>query len=170
MFYTTSVCPKCLRNTDLKLLGICSGLGPSATICKCGIALISKRKEWPEMNLSEKGGFIGLSVLGGLAVGTTWGLFTGTLIPGSQNNWQFPHNFTPFGSAFVPGLIFGMFIVCAIQAFRVILSVRRVRDLQGQPPNSTWRDLMGTQFLILLLILLPLPLLYLASGGKAFGK
>ncbi len=152
MHYSSISCLKCKIILEIRVLGLCTGLGPSTVICgKCGTLNQLARKEWAEFRSLDYFKFVLFS-----AVGISFLALLGAIVSGMA--YPAPEN-VPWGRKeienswfYVGGLLF-VFLGILLQTYRVIASRKRT----SANPTLGFRQSMfelqtGVQFKVIFIV------------------
>ncbi len=154
-------CPHCRAEIDVRILGVCSRLGPSRQMCyRCGQVCFTDRREWRFMTISARlrYGFWSLMyIMVGATLGGGYFQWSVQLIGvGFRQGWMVDFSEPPFWIGFGTGFI----VVGLVQVLRVAASIRRVRGCQDEteePPYGAPTVLRhGWHLPVIVLLAIPL--------------
>jgi len=130
---TIQRCPQCRAEQEVRVLGVCSRLGPSRQICyRCGQLFFTDRREWPFLTVSARlrYGFWSLMymVVGAVCSGGYFQWAVQLIGVGFRQEWMVDFSEPPFWIGFGTGFL----VVGLVQVLRVAASIRRVRGCQDE--------------------------------------
>ncbi len=142
-------CPHCQEAVEIRVAGVCSGLGPSRRACRrCGHVFSSDRREWLEMTAAARRRFVLWSLayvlLGGLVGGAALQGAVRVLDVGFRQGWIPQVNIKD--ATFWVGFGAWVGILGLVQVLRVAASVRRARPRAGQEEKQPPVPLFVLQF------------------------
>jgi len=132
-------CPQCRAEHEVRVLGVCSRLGPSRQIgYRCGQLFFTDRREWPFMTVSARlrYGFWSLRymVAGAVCSGGYFQWAVQLIGVGVRQEWMVDFSELPFWIGFGTGFI----VIGGVQVLRVVLSIRRVRGCQDESEEPSY--------------------------------
>jgi hypothetical protein len=137
-------CPSCGRDADSHI-DVYSGLGPALLQCPaCAAVFPGNRKEWAQLGVWGRLWFV-LYSLAGIAVGSAAvGFTSGFAFTAARTGETSVREAPPF--IVVPTIAFWAVLLTALQAYRLVSSVRRVGPDGPRPYRAAfWSLQLGMQ-------------------------
>ena len=154
-------CPQCRAEQEVRILGVCSRLGPSRQVCyRCGQLFISDRREWPFLTVSARWRYVFWSlmymVVGAVCSGAYFQWAVQVIGVGFRQGWMVDFSEPPFWMGFGMGFL----VVGWVQVLRVVLSIRRVRGCQdeSEEPPYVAPSILRHGWHLPVIVLLAIPL------------